>query len=323
MYASSLGEQKKVQQILGEKILFLRDSAKVRAVQAFCPHRGAPLRLGTCIAPGVLSCAYHGMTFDLGSGACVAALTEGPDSSTVGRLALRSYPIEERFGIVWIFMGNGAPPPLAEDLPEDMLDDDAVVLGRFSIWKAHWRVTIDNGPDASHVPIVHRKHRLVRSNLMPSFFKVNTRRDGKWLRISLGDIGYQADYPRVGTWPTDNRFRKPATPVQTSVRLPGIIRIVFPGRFTHLRWATPIDEHRTLTFQCLVRRTSGLGALAFRLYYHLYQKWNYHVSFQRDDEVVMEEIERLVPEHLTASDAPVVQWRRMEREARGAFTEAR
>jgi vanillate O-demethylase monooxygenase subunit len=48
-------------QICGDRIVFYRGpQAKVAALEDFCPHRGAPLSLGT-VRDGELVCGYHGL----------------------------------------------------------------------------------------------------------------------------------------------------------------------------------------------------------------------------------------------------------------------
>jgi phenylpropionate dioxygenase-like ring-hydroxylating dioxygenase large terminal subunit len=227
-------------------------------------------------------------------------------------------PVEERHGFVWVFIGDGTPPPLDDDLPEELLRPDAVIGSRLSVWRVHWRVAVDNGVDLAHVPFLHRSHPLVRFKRLPSYFKVRSRREGPWLRASLEDVGFSADYPRIGRWPRDLWLRRAGKPTATACRLPGIVRISFPDKYTHIRWAVPIDETTTQSLQMLVRHVGGLGAQWFKLYYYGWLKWLYHVSFQRQDEAVLETIEQLQPEALTQSDAIVIQWRRMAAQARGA-----
>jgi hypothetical protein len=94
------------------------------------------------------------------------------------------------------------------------------------------------------------------------------------------------------------------------------VRIGYPDSYTHFRWGIPIDEKSTLNLQLLVMRARGLKALAFRLYYYLFEKWRYHVSFQKDDKIMSEAIERFTPEYLTQADSIIVKWRRMANEAR-------
>jgi phenylpropionate dioxygenase-like ring-hydroxylating dioxygenase large terminal subunit len=94
--------------LLGNDLaLFFDASGALKAVDAVCPHRGALLTLGWCdvYAPGTLTCRYHGWTFD-GSGKCVAALTDGPNSKVPSLVSIRSYPALKQYGAVWIYMGD-------------------------------------------------------------------------------------------------------------------------------------------------------------------------------------------------------------------------
>lgn len=316
-FLGDLGKPRRFK-LVGEEIVVVREADDtVRALQASCPHRGAPLEKGHQFAAGVLTCPYHGFSFDTSSGVCVAALTEGPDSACVGKLRAKTYPAQVYKGLVFVFVGEIDPPPLEEDLPEQMLDPDAVVVGRFSVWKTNWRISVDNGTDAAHVPFLHRRHPYVRWKRMPSFFKVASERKGKWLHLRLQDLGWQAEYPRIGKWPNDMAFRRAMAPTDTSVRLPGLVRIVFPSNYIHLRWSIAIDEHHSTVFQALVRTATGFSKWWFKAFYYFWEKWIYHVSFQDDDQDVLCAIDRLAPERLTQSDAIIVQWRRMAKEARG------
>src|ERR671938_180078 len=65
--------------ILGEDLVAYRDSnGKVGMVEAFCPHRRAPLFFGRNEECG-LRCVYHGWKFDA-TGACVDMPSEPPES---------------------------------------------------------------------------------------------------------------------------------------------------------------------------------------------------------------------------------------------------
>jgi phenylpropionate dioxygenase-like ring-hydroxylating dioxygenase large terminal subunit len=295
-------------------------------MQALCPHRGVPLKYGTCLKEGTLTCWYHGFTFDTETGKCVAALSEGADSTAPGHLAARVYPTQERHGLVWVYVGDGAAPPIEEDLPEDLLKPDTVLVGRFSVWDVSWRATMDNGIDTAHPFFLHRKHPYVRFDRLPASAKVKPVRNGKWLRAAVEDVRMREDYPGFGVWPPagDARFRRASANVvfRQEIRLPGIARVTWENTgLTSLRWAVPIDENRTLTLQCLVRQARGLSAAWFKFHYNYYEKWRYHVWFQDDDQKVLHQINPLVPENLTQSDVAVVHWRRMAREARPPVAE--
>ena len=96
--------------------MFFRHEGKCYALEDRCPHRGVPLSVGRCEFPGTstISCAYHGWTYDLNTGECVGAVTDGPDSPIVGKVGVRTYPVEERKGLVWVYIGDGEVPRLEE-----------------------------------------------------------------------------------------------------------------------------------------------------------------------------------------------------------------
>src|SRR6185503_4430084 len=68
MFSSRLGRKPVSMRVLGDPLLFFRHEAKAYALRDECPHRGAPLRLGFSTAPGLITCRFHGFTFDVTNG---------------------------------------------------------------------------------------------------------------------------------------------------------------------------------------------------------------------------------------------------------------
>lgn len=140
--------------ILGEQIVvFRRGDGRVAALEDACPHRKLPLSHGRLEGDTVV-CGYHGLTFD-GAGACVAAPTQ-PDA-VPRRARVASYPVQERYGFVWLWMGapeRAAHTPLI-DIPE--YDNPAwgrTECGALDIACNYLWIT-DNLLDPSHVAWVH------------------------------------------------------------------------------------------------------------------------------------------------------------------------
>ena len=139
--------------ILDENIvLFRTPDGNAAALDDRCPHRLLPLSQGRVTGNG-LQCGYHGLTFD-GSGACVAA----PTQDTVPEAArIRAYPVAERLGLVWIWMGD---PELADtgdiyDLPQYHDPSWGVAHGDGLYVKANYLLVCDNLCDPTHVNYVH------------------------------------------------------------------------------------------------------------------------------------------------------------------------
>ena len=151
--AKKIGTKPVAIKILGEELAFFRQAGKVYAFHDRCPHRGLPLSCGQVRYPGTLTCAYHGWTYDV-NGKLIAALNEGPDSVLPGKVQLRTYPVEERAGIVWVYMGTGQPKPLEEDVPAEILASDTIVNTVVDEWPCSWLPTVQNLLD-THDIVVH------------------------------------------------------------------------------------------------------------------------------------------------------------------------
>jgi renierapurpurin 18,18'-hydroxylase len=89
-----------------QAIALYRDSAgQVRAMADACPHKGIELHKGE-VKGDCLVCPYHGWEFN-GEGEC-SHIPYYPKSQKLPQANARSYPTQEKYGIVWIFPGIGA-----------------------------------------------------------------------------------------------------------------------------------------------------------------------------------------------------------------------
>jgi len=140
--------------ILDEPVVLYRkaDGTPV-ALEDACPHRKLPLSMGRLI-DDVVECGYHGLTFDC-SGACVKA----PGSPRIPAGAqVRSYPLAERYGLVWIWMGDAsaADPDKIVQIEEWGAPAWGVNRGDAMTVDCHYLYVTDNLLDPSHVAWVHR-----------------------------------------------------------------------------------------------------------------------------------------------------------------------
>ena len=138
--------------ICGESLVLFRvDEDKVAALEDFCPHRGAPLSLGT-VRDGLLVCGYHGMRMDE-NGKCAAMTGQAVERFQKG---IRSYPAIERHGYIWVWPGEEelANADLIPDLYWARSTDWAFGGGMFNI-ACDYRLLIDNLMDLTHETYVH------------------------------------------------------------------------------------------------------------------------------------------------------------------------
>ncbi len=140
-------------EITSRQIVMFRDSAgEVRALEDRCPHRQLPLSKGKRIGD-TIQCGYHGMTFD-GFGQCVRI----PGQENIPKSAyVDAFPVEERHGIVWIWMGEPERANASRifDLPELSDSNWHVHHGGHLHIRSHYLNVAENLVDPAHVSFVH------------------------------------------------------------------------------------------------------------------------------------------------------------------------
>lgn len=140
--------------VIGESLLLFRkpDGSPV-ALTNMCPHRFAPLNLGT-LADGVVECPYHGLRFDA-RGTCVH--NPHGDGHIPAKARLRSYPVVERHAMLWVWMGDDALADPA-GIPDFSCHTDPRFprVGGVIEMHAQYELITDNLMDLTHVEFVHR-----------------------------------------------------------------------------------------------------------------------------------------------------------------------
>ncbi|MBI3077144.1 MAG: Rieske 2Fe-2S domain-containing protein [Deltaproteobacteria bacterium] len=301
--------------LFGERVVLIRDQGRAYALADRCAHRGTPLSLGRRDFPGTISCSYHGWCYSLATGQVVAALTDGPDSPMVGKVSIRAYPVEERIGFVWIYMGEGEPPPVEEDIPEELLDPRMVICARITDQEGNWRYAVENHFDDAHANSLHRSALYSVFWRQPAWRTgIRVVRNGKWLEREFEGQYFEGEYPGLGRWPRHSTPKRRA-PVTVSVQLPGTGRVAY-RQFTAYKFFTPIDKGHFRFTQLVTKRATGLGPVIFRLQYWLYRRWLYHVLFNNQDMLMTKVSHTQGPERLFRPDVSITAWRKACEEAR-------
>src|SRR3954467_6352982 len=114
--------------LLGENLIAFRTtSGEVGLIQNACPHRGASLFFGRNEEEG-LRCVYHGWKFDT-AGACVDMPSEPAESNFKNKVKAKSYPVMERNGVIWMYMGPRAVPPPLPPMEFNVLPEGHTRIG--------------------------------------------------------------------------------------------------------------------------------------------------------------------------------------------------
>lgn len=139
--------------LLDRPLVFFRDQeGRVRALSDRCPHRFAPLHLGT-LCNDRIACRYHGLQFDAG-GACV--FNPHGDGAIPKAAVVPTYPVVERYGLVWVWMGDAAQADAARIPDFGFLDDPTLTTNSGYIHgRGHYELYADNIMDLGHAEFLH------------------------------------------------------------------------------------------------------------------------------------------------------------------------
>jgi vanillate O-demethylase monooxygenase subunit len=135
--------------ILGEDVVFYRTATgKAVALESACPHRFVPLEYGDIMGENI-KCKYHGLQFGP-DGKC--AVDPGNDKPPA--MGVKSYPVEERDGMIFIWIGDGEPTVAAPDFLIRGEGYGGALRNSLPI-KANYRFMIDNLADDAHATHLH------------------------------------------------------------------------------------------------------------------------------------------------------------------------
>ena len=139
--------------LLGEDLVAFRDSSgRCGLVDHACPHRGAPLVFARNEDNG-LRCMYHSWKFGV-DGACQDTPAEPPNSPMCRNVRIKSYPVRERHGVLWTYMGPDAEPPALPEMEFNLVPDENVALS-MRIQECNWLQALEGEIDSAHAAILH------------------------------------------------------------------------------------------------------------------------------------------------------------------------
>jgi phenylpropionate dioxygenase-like ring-hydroxylating dioxygenase large terminal subunit len=140
--------------LLSERLIAFRDAnGGLGLMDEFCAHRGISLWFGRNEDCG-LRCPYHGWKYDV-TGQCVDIPSEPDQSTFAKRVKLKSYPLVERGGVLWTYMGPAeTQPPLPEYEFATVPAAQSFMSKRTQ--ECNWLQAMEGGIDSSHVSFLHR-----------------------------------------------------------------------------------------------------------------------------------------------------------------------
>ena len=156
--SEELGDKPLKVQCLGQDFVMFRDSqGQAHCLANTCTHRGGALAGGK-IKGDCVECPYHGWQFD-GNGQVHRIPSLGKDAKIPGRTRIDAYPVEEKYGLIFAFLGDlpeGERPPVMEVKEWDK-EGWRPTLQHYTI-KGNYERSIENGLDPAHNEFVHDTH---------------------------------------------------------------------------------------------------------------------------------------------------------------------
>jgi len=231
--------------LLGQDLVLFRDEAgRLGLIDRDCPHRGADLAFGR-LEGGGLRCLFHGWVFDV-DGECLETPAEPEGSKLCERVSVRSYPVVERSGIIFAYLGDGTPPEFPA--MDCFAAPDSHIFAFKGLMECNWLQALEVGIDPAHASFLHR------------FFQDADPNDnyGRQFRAESADsdipmTAVLRDFPRpdIEVEKSDTGFRIVALrridETRTHVR---VTNLLFPQAFiipmsaemTITQWHVPVDD---------------------------------------------------------------------------------
>jgi phthalate 4,5-dioxygenase len=184
--------------LLGEDLIGFRDTeGKVGLMDAYCPHRRAPMFFGRNEECG-LRCVYHGWKFDR-DGVCTDMPSEPPDSLFKNKVTIKTYPTYEKGGVVWTYMGPPQTQPALPDYEWMRVPDTHRRVSK-TFENCNWLQALEGGLDTAHSSFAHNERlndpNWIRNRDTHPRLDVE-RSDYGYRYISTRSMGEDGNYIRV------------------------------------------------------------------------------------------------------------------------------
>lgn len=238
--AADAGERPRRVRVLGEDLILFRDGeGRAGLLYPRCAHRGTSLYYGKVEERGI-RCCYHGWLYDV-QGHCLEQPCEEGGGPRRDRVRQPWYPVEERYGLVFAYLG---PPPkkpllphyacLEELAPGEFIeaDDSSIGSGGAQVVPCNWLQHWENVVDPFHVPILH-------GSFSGAQFVAQMAQMPK-VEFSVTERGVKVVSLR--TLPDGREFRRITEAVLPTLRVVPNPRVGSYGRVESVGWVLPLDD---------------------------------------------------------------------------------
>ncbi|MGI9613693.1 MAG: Rieske 2Fe-2S domain-containing protein [Acidimicrobiales bacterium] len=235
-----------------ELVLFEDEQGTLGLIGRRCPHRGVDLSFGR-LEDGGIRCPFHGWLLDV-DGTCLETPTEPPTSTFHTRVQHQAYPVVERNGIVWAYLGDGAPPPLPSF--DCFVAPSSHVFAFKGLWDCNWLQSHEVGIDPAHAAFLHRSLDDDREEYGQQFRDLVADTGvpmTKLMREASAPIIEATDTAFGFRLRTTRGFRDRFTHVRISNCIfPNAITIAMSREMSITQWHVPIDDTSSYWYSMFV-----------------------------------------------------------------------
>jgi phenylpropionate dioxygenase-like ring-hydroxylating dioxygenase large terminal subunit len=154
-FSNEIDHKPQLLQIFDRSLILYRTvDGRIQAMDNTCIHRGAALVNGW-VDRDCIVCPYHGWQYQP-DGTCVKIPSQLPGIMIPKQAKMNTYPVQEKYGWIWLFLGDGKPSalPIIPDLTQSEDPRLRAIQGEFN-WDANYERVLENGLDFAHAPFVH------------------------------------------------------------------------------------------------------------------------------------------------------------------------
>jgi phthalate 4,5-dioxygenase len=233
--------------VLGQDLVLFRDEVgQYGLLDRNCPHRGADLAFGRRESGG-LRCLFHGWLFDV-NGQCLETPAV-PDGKFCRKMRQKAYPVLVRSGIVFGFLGEGAPPALPRF--DCFIAPDQYTFSFKGLVECNWLQVLEVGIDPAHASFLHR---FEKDEEPAAAYGKQFRAESADSTMPLTKLMRESFCPDIKVEPVPYGLRlialRQLDEQRTHVR---VTNLIFPQAFvipmstemTISQWHVPIDDVNT------------------------------------------------------------------------------
>src|SRR5690606_27695795 len=235
----------KAVRLLGQDMVLCRyGTGQLGLLDRACPHRGADLAFGR-IEDGGIRCAFHGWLFNV-KGQCLETPAEPANSKFHSTIQQGAYPVVERSGVIFAYLGEGEPPAFPD--MDCFVAPDTHTFAFKGLWECNWLQALEVGIDPAHASYLHR---FFEDEDTSASYGKQFRSASVDSEIPITKVLREYGRPTINVEPTNYGMRMTSlrelseefTHVRvTNLVFPQAIVIPMSTEMTISQWHVPVDD---------------------------------------------------------------------------------